>query len=304
MPAADLLPGAPSGESFLAALGARVRAMRARRGMSRRLLARESGVSERYLAQLEAGRGNISVARLRTVAAALGIPLDRLVREDADRSPEFDRLVDRLAGFERPALAEAIGLLTRHFGRPGDDGRAGRIALIGLRGAGKSTLGRGLGEALGVPFVELASEIETESGMSLAEIFDLSGQAAYRRYERRALDRVLAEHGAAVIATGGGIVSEPATFDRLLRGCFTIWVRCRPEEHMARVMAQGDMRPMAGNPEAMDDLRRILAEREALYGQADLTVDTARRAVADALAELVGAVTKARETTAAAHAGK
>lgn len=274
-------------EDFLARLGARVRAMRARRGMSRRLLARDSGVSERYLAQLESGQGNISVARLRAVAAALGVGLERLVDDGADRPQELDRLIERLSGLEGTALAQAAALLDRHFGAAPAAGRAGRIALIGLRGAGKSTLGRALGAALGIPFVEMAAEIEAESGMSLPEIFDLSGQGAYRRYERRALDRLLAERPAAVIATGGSIVSEPATFDRLRGGCFTIWVRCTPEAHMARVMAQGDMRPMAGNPEAMADLKRILIERESLYGRADLTVDTADRTVEETLGEVL-----------------
>ncbi|MBT5414160.1 MAG: helix-turn-helix transcriptional regulator [Rhodospirillaceae bacterium] len=279
---------------FLAGLGARVRALRARRGMSRRLLARDSGVSERYLAQLESGRGNISVARLRAVAAALGIALDRLIREGTDRPAEFDRMVDRLAELDGPALTEAAHLLDRHFGRAVAGGRGGRIALIGLRGAGKSTLGSALGAALGVPFIELAAEIEVDSGMSLPEIFNLSGHAAYRRYERRALDRVLADRSAAVIATGGGIVSEPATFDRLLGGCFTVWLRCAPEAHMARVVAQGDTRPMAGNPEAMDDLKRILGERETLYGQADLTVETTDKSVEESLAELVRSVQAVR----------
>ena len=155
--------------------------------------------------------------------------------------------------------------------------------------------------ALGVPFIELAAEIEAESGMSLPEIFDLSGQGAYRRYERRALDRVLAERPAAVIATGGSIVSEPTTFDRLRGGCFTVWVRCTPEAHMARVMAQGDMRPMAGNPEAMADLKRILIEREALHGQADLTIDTANRTVEETLAEILRVIRPIRK---AAEAGR
>ncbi|MDA0703436.1 MAG: helix-turn-helix transcriptional regulator [Proteobacteria bacterium] len=288
-------------EDFLARLGARVRAMRARRGMSRRLLARDSGVSERYLAQLESGNGNISVARLRAVAAALDIALDRLVDDGVDRPPELDRLIDRLKSLDGAALAQAVALLDRHCGAAPAAGRAGRIALIGLRGAGKSTLGRALGAVFGVPFIELAAEIEVESGMSLPEIFDLSGQGAYRRYERRALDRVLAERPAAVLATGGSIVSEPATFDRLRGGCFTIWVRCTPEAHMARVMAQGDMRPMAGNPEAMEDLKRILVERESLYGRADLTVDTADRTVEETLAEILRVVRPLRKVAEAAR---
>jgi XRE family aerobic/anaerobic benzoate catabolism transcriptional regulator len=158
--------------------------------------------------------------------------------------------------------------------------------LIGLRGAGKSTLGTLLARDLAVPFIELDREIERESGTRLGEVFDLYGQAAYRRYERRALETVIERHGRAVIATGGSIVSEPATFDLLLSACYTIWLTAAPEEHMSRVMAQGDYRPMAGNEEAMEDLRRILAGREALYRKADAVIDTAGKTVEQALDEL------------------
>jgi XRE family aerobic/anaerobic benzoate catabolism transcriptional regulator len=168
--------------------------------------------------------------------------------------------------------------------------RRQHMALIGLRGAGKSTLGARLARELDVPFIELDREIEREAGTSLSEIFLLYGQAGYRRYERRALEKVLEGHARCVIATGGSIVSEPGTFDLLLSACYTVWLRAEPEEHMARVVAQGDTRPMAGNVEAMDDLRRILAGRGVLYGQADAVVDTAGRTVEQSLKELKRAV--------------
>ena len=168
--------------------------------------------------------------------------------------------------------------------------RMKRIALIGLRGAGKSTLGAKLAKDLGVPFVELDREIEREAGTSLSEIFLLYGQAGYRRYERRSLEKVLEKHERCVIATGGSIVSEPGTYDLLLSACYTVWLKALPEEHMARVIAQGDTRPMAGNVEAMEDLRRILEGRDMLYGQADVTIDTARRTVDRSLKDLKRAV--------------
>ncbi len=172
--------------------------------------------------------------------------------------------------------------------------RAGRIALIGLRGAGKSTLGTLLARDLRVPFIELDREIERIAGASLAEIFDLYGQAAYRRYERRALEAVLESHDRAVIAAGGSIVSEAGTYDLLLTACYTIWLMAAPEEHMSRVVAQSDLRPIAGNDEAMADLRRILAGREALYAKADGRVDTTGATIAASLKRLKAAVQVAR----------
>jgi XRE family transcriptional regulator, aerobic/anaerobic benzoate catabolism transcriptional regulator len=272
---------------YLARLGERVRGARARRGMTRKMLARDSGVSERYLAQLEAGQGNISIALLRQVADAMGLPLADLVRDGEDRPIEFTLLVRRLERLGAAELAEAQRLVNARFGQERGAERAERIALVGLRGAGKSTLGRALAQRLGVPFVEMAKEIEAAAGMRIERIFDLAGQAAYRRYERRALERVLERHGRCVIAAGGSIVSEPATYDLLLDACFTVWVQASPEEHMARVVAQGDMRPMAGNAEAMEDLRRILAERQALYAKADARLDTTGKSVDAAVAELL-----------------
>ncbi len=180
--------------------------------------------------------------------------------------------------------------MSQTFGAAVESERRHRIALIGLRGAGKSTLGARLAKAMGVPFIELDREIERESGTSLSEVFDLLGQSAYRRYERRALETVIERHDRAVIATGGSIVSEPATFDLLLSACFTVWLTAAPEEHMSRVVAQGDYRPMAENDEAMEDLRRILAGRNALYAKADVTIDTAGKTPEQSFRELKAAV--------------
>lgn len=286
--------GAPCAAEFhagyLAVLGERVRAARVRRGMTRKILAHDSGVSERYLAQLEAGQGNISIALLRQVAEAMSLPLGELVREGAERPIELTLLVQRLERLAPEQLAEAARLLTKQFGLDRGAHRQDRIALIGLRGAGKSTLGKKLAAALDRPFIEMADEIAAAAGMSLDKIFDLSGQAGYRRYERRALERVLERHERFVAATGGSIVSEAGTYELLLSSCYTVWIKASPEEHMARVVAQGDMRPMAGNAEAMEDLRQILQEREALYARADASFDTAGKPVDAAFTQLLQSV--------------
>lgn len=277
---------------YLTVLGERVRAARVRRGMTRKILARDSGVSERYLAQLEAGQGNISIGLLRQVAEAMSLPLGELVREGAERPIELTLLVQRLERMEPAQLAEAARLLTRQFGLDRGAHRQDRIALIGLRGAGKSTLGRMLAASLERPFVEMADEIQAVAGMSLDQIFDLSGQAGYRRYEKRALERVLERHERFVLATGGSIVSEAGTYELLLSSCLTVWIKAAPEEHMARVVAQGDMRPMEGNAEAMEDLRQILLEREALYARADASLDTVGKAAERSFAQLLQLVTQ------------
>jgi len=277
--------------AFLAAVGERIREIRARRGMARRILAKDSGVSERFLAQLETGRGNASLGTLRRVAAALDVPLATLVSDRTDRV-EIDHTVALLRRLSPEQLDDAYALLAETFGAT-DAGRSERIALIGLRGAGKTTLGELLAKRLGVPFIELDREIERESGVSLATIFDFYGQAGFRRLERRCLERIIEEQPRFVLATGGSIVSEPATFERLLAACRTIWLTAAPQEHMERVVAQGDMRPMAGNGESMADLQRILVERETLYRRADAKVDTSGRSTAetlDALAETVATV--------------
>jgi XRE family aerobic/anaerobic benzoate catabolism transcriptional regulator len=274
---------------LLPRLGDRVREARARRGMTRKILARDSGVSERYLAQLESGRGNASVLVLSQIAQALNLPVADLLREENGQSVELTLILQLLKRLPPAKLAKVRAQLVREYGSA-YGARENRIALIGLRGAGKSTLGVALAKSLATPFVELDHEVEAEAGTSLHEIFLLHGQAGYRRYERRALERTLEKNERCVIATGGSIVSEPGTYDLLLSACLTVWLRAAPEEHMARVAAQGDYRPMAGNREAMDDLRRILAGRERLYAQADVTIDTAGKTVEQSLAELVRAV--------------
>ncbi|MCW5622537.1 MAG: helix-turn-helix transcriptional regulator, partial [Burkholderiales bacterium] len=239
---------AQSDETFLLELGERVRELRARRGMSRRTLAAASAVSERHLAALESGRGNVSVLLLRQIAVALSLPLEALLRDQDQRSTELALIHQLLARVPQQRLGEIRARLLQETGGNGA-GREARIALIGLRGAGKSTLGRRLAAELAMPFVELDREVECEAGTSLSEIFLLYGQNGYRRYERRCLERVLETHARCVIATGGSIVSEPDTYALLLGTCLTLWLRAAPEEHMARVIAQGDMRPMADHPE-------------------------------------------------------
>jgi len=274
---------------FIQALGLRVRESRARRGMSRKSLALNADVSERYLAQVESGETNPSIMVLRHVAHALGISLIELL-EPQQSSPEY-RLISRFLEQLSPGrLEEALLRLMRDFGDE-DASRRKRVALVGLRGAGKSTLGRALAGELSLPFVELNSAIEAESGMSLNEVFMLYGQPGFRRLERRCLERVIAQHDSAVITVGGGIVSEAETFNLLLMNCFTIWVKATPEEHMSRVVAQGDFRPMEGNTEAMEDMRRILVAREPLYSKADFTLDTTGRRPEDCLMQLRQAVT-------------
>ena len=237
---------------FLSRLGERVRGWRAEQGLTRKALSAASGVSERYLAQLEAGEGNISVLLLRKVARAMRVPVESLVRE------------------ERP--------------------QEKCIALIGLRGAGKSTLGRQLSESLKIPFIELDREVEREAGTALGEVFAMYGQDAFRRFERRALERVLAQHERAVIAAGGGLVTDASTYKLLLERCHCIWLRASPEDHMGRVIAQGDMRPFKGRSAAFEELKKLLADRDKLYARADATVDTSGKTVRQSLAELRKAI--------------
>ena len=274
---------------FIQALGLRVRESRAQRGMSRKALALNADVSERYLAQVESGETNPSILVLRHVAHALGISLIDLL-EPQHSSPEY-RLISRFLEQLSPnRLEEALLRLMRDFGNE-DASRRKRIALVGLRGAGKSTLGRALAGDLSRPFVELNSAIESEAGMSLNEVFMLYGQPGFRRLERRCLESFIAQHESAVITVGGGIVSEAETFNLLLMNCYTVWIKATPEEHMSRVVAQGDFRPMEGNTEAMEDMRRILVAREPLYSKADFTLDTTGRSPEECLKQLRHAIT-------------
>ena len=282
-------------EPFLVALGERVRMLRARKGLTRKALSRGAGVSERHLANLELGLGNASILVLRQVAQALSCPLAELLGDETTASPEWLLIRDLLAGRPEADLQRARAALAALFGGPprASAERARRIALIGLRGAGKSTLGHMLADERDIPFVELNREIERVAGCTLSEIHNLYGPSAYRRYERRALQETLELHPDAVIATPGGIVSDPATFGLLLAQCFTVWLQASPEQHMQRVVAQGDLRPMAGhsgNREAMEDLRRILAGRAAFYGKADLAFDTTGLSLGEAQARLSAAL--------------
>jgi len=286
----------------LAELGPRVRAWRARRGMTRKQLARDSGLSERFLADVESGRGNVSINSLEAAARALNISILELF-QDAPR-PALARLHNLLGRLDDVQLDQAHALLAGAFGMADERGRERRIALIGLRGAGKSTLGAQLAADRGVPFVELDREIEREAGTSMNEILLLHGQAGYRRYERRALLRIADDYSEGVVmTTGGSIVSERETFDLLQSHFYCVWLKASPEEHMSRVVAQGDMRPFdttrGATHEAMEDLRRILVSREPLYARADAVVDTAARSVKQSLRDLeraVPALSKDKET--------
>jgi XRE family aerobic/anaerobic benzoate catabolism transcriptional regulator len=275
-----------SDDAFLHAFGERIRAERARRGMSRKLLAHHAGISERYITQIESGKGNISIVLLRHVAAALGLPLAQLVADESP-SPEMTLVRQFLSRLSPAQLEEAHALLSERFAADASVLRTSRIALVGLRGAGKTTLGAALAKARDLPFFELDREIERLSGTSLGAILELYGQQAYRRYELQALQELLESQPRFVVATGGSLVSEAATYELLLRNCFTLWIRATPEEHMERVIAQGDHRPMAGSDRAMDDLRRILEERTPLYARADVVVDTTGADEEETLRELV-----------------
>jgi XRE family transcriptional regulator, aerobic/anaerobic benzoate catabolism transcriptional regulator len=278
-PDAPSTSGAEDRHPFLTALGERVRALRARRGMTRKAVAAAADVSERHLANLEYGTGNASILVLLQVAGALQCSLAELIGDVTTSSPEWLMLRELLEGRDEATLHRArvaVGELLGTGGAHGQGGspRSSRIALVGLRGAGKSTLGQMLADDLGFPFVELSREIEKFAGCSISEIQALYGMNAYRRYERRALEEAIQIYPEAVIATPGGLVSDPATFNQLLAHCTTVWLQADAEDHMRRVSAQGDLRPMAASKEAMEDLKRILAGRAAFYSKAELRVDT------------------------------
>jgi XRE family transcriptional regulator, aerobic/anaerobic benzoate catabolism transcriptional regulator len=277
----------PDAAAFLAAIGREVRRNRAKRGMTRRQLAQASATSERYLAQIESGAGNPSVSVLRAIAQALDLPTAALLPEHGARTAELGAILDLLAqvpGKELPALVKDIE--ARMALGAGAD-RARRIALVGLRGAGKSTLGRMLAQHLRWPFIELDRRVEEDYGASIPDLIEMAGTATFRRQERSALERVIAEHDAAIITTAGGIVSNPETYALLLRHTHTIWIKARPQEHMSRVMAQGDFRPMAANRQAMADLVAILDARRADYARAEAEIDTSGDAVEQSLAKLL-----------------
>jgi XRE family transcriptional regulator, aerobic/anaerobic benzoate catabolism transcriptional regulator len=273
---------------FLEQLGQRVRTMRALRGMSRKVLAKVSGISERYIAQLEAGRGNVSIVLLRRVSDAMGAHLEDLIPA-ADSAPDWPVMRDLLRKATAAQIAQAKDVLAGH-GAASHRASFSGIALIGLRGAGKSTLGKILAKKIGWNFVELNKEVEAQNGLSVAEIIALYGQEGFRRMEQSALNQLLARKELMVLATGGGIVSEPLTFDLILSSFYTIWLKAEPEEHMGRVRKQGDLRPMADDRSAMAELRNILVSREPLYARAAATVDTAGLPVDAAAARLIDTV--------------
>jgi XRE family transcriptional regulator, aerobic/anaerobic benzoate catabolism transcriptional regulator len=270
---------------LLGVLGDRVRALRSHRGMTRKTLARDSGVSERYLAQLEQGQGNISVVLLARVAAALNTEPSDLLQVNARRTAEEILIADLLRELSPDTHKAFLNMLSEHFSVPVESRQ--RIALIGLRGAGKTSQGMLLAKYLDVPFVYLGSEIERLAGMSTSEIFSLSGTMGYRRLEEKALMQALSRHDRCVIETGGSIVTDPKLLNTLLTTCFVVWLHALPEEYMRRLTAQGDIRPMENQDDAMADLRRILMEREELYSQAHASIDTNGRNVDECVTELI-----------------
>ncbi len=273
--------------AFLAAVGSEVRKNRAKRGMTRRQLAQASETSERYLAQIEGGAGNPSVSVMRAIARALDLPTAALLPETDVRTAAFGSILDLLAQVpekDLPALAKELAV---RVARAGDVDRSQRIALVGLRGAGKSTLGRMLAQHLGWPFIELDRRVAEEYGASVPDLIEMAGMATFRRHERDALDRVIAGHEAAIITTAGGIVSNPETYALLLRRTHTVWIKARPDEHMSRVMAQGDFRPMAQNRAAMADLVAILEARRADYARAETELDTSGDSIEQSFAKLL-----------------
>jgi XRE family transcriptional regulator, aerobic/anaerobic benzoate catabolism transcriptional regulator len=291
-PSPQTAPTAAGEAVFLTAIGHEVRRHRAKRGMTRRQLAHASQTSERYLAQIEGGAGNPSVSVLRAIAQALDLPCAALLQEANGHGAALGAIFDLLAQVpeaELPALRKDI---EGRVALPGSADRARRVALVGLRGAGKSTLGRMLAQHLGYPFIELDRVVEEDYGASVPDLIEMAGTATFRRHERAALDRIVAANDAAVITTAGGIVSNPETYAHLLRRTHTIWIKARPEDHMSRVMAQGDFRPMARNREAnskdaMADLNAILDARRADYARAEAELDTAGDAVEQSFAKLL-----------------
>ena len=262
----------------------RVRRARERKGIPRRVLSERSGVSPRYLAQLEAGEGNISIALLHRVAEALDHRMEWLVSEEDPWESEAIRVAEMFKSAPGPVRAQVLDLLSP---LPVAELKANRICLIGLRGAGKSTLGARVGAKLGMPFVELNREIEEIAGMPVTEVMALYGQEGYRKLESQAINRIIATHQSLILAVAGGIVAEPETYATLLSRFHTIWVQASPSEHMNRVRAQGDTRPLAGNPEAMEQLKSILSSREALYARAEARLDTTGRSPADSMEDLI-----------------
>ncbi len=277
-------------KTYINTIANRVRGMRAQRGMTRKDLSKHSGISERYLAQVETGKANMSIALLWRLAEAMDVGLSEILPYECSACVEHPPLKQFLAGLDADQERRAYQLLQQHFSAPpSGDSETGfqGVALIGLRGAGKTTLGKLLAERTGTPFVRLSDVIEQQGGLELHELFTLFGQKAYRRLERQAIDHILQSYDKVVLEIGGSLVSEKSTYSRLLNSFFTVWVRAKPEEHMSRVMAQGDTRPMEASQKAMDDLKLILAEREPYYMAANEVLDTSGRSVEACAQELI-----------------
>lgn len=272
-------------DDLILRVGERVRRFRTERSMPRRELARLSGLSERYLAQLESGRGNVSIGLLQKVALALAIPVEDFVREGELQVPEhLARLFSQASEDVQASVYELLA------SNGVEEKRGRRICLLGLRGAGKSTLGKLAAKRLGMPFRELNEEIEKQAGLDIGELIALYGQEGYRQLERRGVERIIEENDTIVLAAAGGIVADPQTFALVLENFHTIWLRASADEHMARVKGQGDTRPMAGNPKAMQELRSILTDREVGYARADRKVDTSGRNLEQSLDDLLDAI--------------
>ena len=277
----------PVKENLLAALGGAVRGHREAQGLSRRELAAKASLSERFLADLEGGAGNISVGRLDKLSRALGTTAAGLLLEAEGpagrRAPGGSALAGLLEGLGREQQAEVHRWLRARFGKAAGP----LVALVGLRGAGKSTIGRALAQRLGVPFFELDALVEKAAGLSLGDLFSIHGEAYYRRLMREVLTGFLADTEAAVLATPGSLVADGEAFRLLTGRCRTVWLKASPEDHWQRVLAQGDQRPSAASPHAREELRALLRAREPLYAQAELSVDTSRLGVAGAVQSLL-----------------
>jgi XRE family transcriptional regulator, aerobic/anaerobic benzoate catabolism transcriptional regulator len=287
----DLSESEAKRHPFLVTLGERVRNLRSRQGMTRRAVALAAEVSERHLANLEYGTGNVSVLVLLQVASALQCSLAELLGDVTTSSPEWLLIRELLSKRSESDLRRARVQLGEMYGEGGSaQERKNRIALIGLRGAGKTALGQRLADDMGFPFIELSRDIEQFAGCQISEIHNLYGANAYRRYERRALEEAIQIYPEVVIATPGGLVSDSANFNLLLSHCTTVWLQADAADHMGRVAAQGDMRPMAASREAMEDLKRILEGRSAFYSKADLMINTSGRSEDQAFAALCTSV--------------
>ena len=285
---------APDKHKLLFALGTRVKTLRAKRGMPRRVLAATAAISERHIANLESGTGNVSVLVLEQIAQALDCSMTELLSDDSSGAAEWQMIRKLLDGRGPEALLQAHKALTELFiARPAGQ-RSDRIALVGLRGAGKSTLGRMLAARLNRPFIELRAEVARLAGGPPAEIQALYGYTTFRRYERQALEETLRTHKSCVIATAGGLASDTASMQLLISNCFTLWLQASPEEHMSRVIAQGELRPTGDPRAAIDDLRLVLESRAPFYAKADLAFSTSGKSLDEAFAGLVALLAEHR----------